>query len=157
MPEITVPVPDARVADFYQFFGQWLAGTLPGAINAPTLAEPESSGVERQAWSSDDLDKAEWLWRKLSKHAKKMFAMLMDEPGREFTGAEIAKAAEIPNGANGVAGVLAWPGRYCWQLERHMPTSWRDGEDPYSPSVYWMSPEVAELFRAARSNVEQSA
>ena len=28
MTDITVPVPDDRTAEFYQFFGLWLAGSL---------------------------------------------------------------------------------------------------------------------------------
>lgn len=157
MPDITVPVPDARVADFFQFFGQWLAGTLPAGSSEPAAAGSEASAGKLLPWGMSDLDEAEWLWRKLSKNARKLFALLMAEPGQLFTGSEIAAALGIPNGANGVAGVLAWPGRYCWQLGRHLPSSWRPGEEPHSPSVYWMAPDVAELFRAARTKVEQSA
>lgn len=154
MPDVTVPVPDARLADFYQFFSRWLDGTL-SLTTEPAAEETEGLGDERLPWTSDDHANAEWLWRKLNKRARSLFNLLMETPGREYTGHEIAKTLDIPNGANGVAGVLAWPGRYTWEIRRELPSSWRDGEDPGTPSVYWMTPETAQLFQDARNAVEQ--
>lgn len=39
----------------------------------------------------------------------------------------------------GVAGVLAWPGRYCQAMNKHMPI--RYAEDG---AKYWMESDVAE-------------
>lgn len=153
MPDITVPVPDGRIAEFYQFFGQWLAGSLPYLDPQPF---DDDAPDERQHWSAKDQTEAEWLWSKLSKNARAMFTVLIDAPDRKFTGEEIAETANIPNGASGVAGVLAWPGRFCLQQRRHLPTHWRAGEDD-APSVYWMTPEVADLFRTARDQAAVSA
>ena len=157
MPDITVPVPDDRTADFYQFFGRWLSGALEASTEGlQSSGQPSETHQDKRAsWtgSDDEADDAEFLWRKLTKRAKGMFNLLMAEPGKRYTGKEIAAALDIPHGANGVAGVLAWPGRYCWNLSRYLPTHWKDGEDG-AESVYWMKPEVAQLFSQARVKVE---
>lgn len=149
MPDITVPVPDDRVADFYQFFGQWLAGALlPTAPDSNTDQRPNDEAGRRKPWQADDLEQAAWLWGQLSARAKAMFTILMANPGEKVTGAQIAAGAGIPNGASGVAGVLAWPGRYSWQLSRHLPVE-SEWDVDRGASVYWMSPANAELFEKA--------
>ena len=35
MADITVPIPDERVAEFYQFFGLWLAKSLSLSASLP--------------------------------------------------------------------------------------------------------------------------
>lgn len=165
MGDITVPVPDERTAEFYQFFGLWLAGALnvPGSTSGGhrDLAEgvvTSLSQAELEPWgdTEQDLEDAVTLWRKYSKNARAMFGLLMDNPDKEFTGAQIAEAVNIPNGAYGVAGVLAWPGRHGWRVGRKLPTEWRD--DPESSQSYYRMPaQTAELFKAARAKVEQAS
>lgn len=157
MPDITVPVPDDRTAEFYQFFGRWLGGSLglspdPSQPPSRAIAEPED---RRRGWTGADEDRtdAATLWSKMNNRAKGLFNLMIDSPGTEFTGRQIASELGIPNGANGVAGVLAWPGRYCWNLSRSLPSHWRDGEDG-TPSVYWMDADVAVLFAAVRSDLD---
>lgn len=154
MPDITIPVPEDRVADFYQFFGQWLAGDLQGTTghHLDSSGTPGAGVDTRVSWTLDDDAAAEQLWRKMSGRARGLFTFLMEEPGKRYTGAQIAEAVGIPNGANGVAGVLAWPGRFCYQLQRPLPTQWEDGEDG-APSVYWIEPGIAKLFERARDEV----
>lgn len=158
---LTVPVPAERTAEFFQFFGLWLAGSL--ALN-PTPVET-SGGMEEPAqtpaftaWGSSDADlvDAALLWEKFSKRARAMFSLLIDNPDKRFTGEEIAEAADIPNGAHGVAGVLAWPGRHGQAIGRGLPSQWVWDEDS-EESVYWMSQERADLFRAAREKFEGNA
>jgi hypothetical protein len=82
-----------------------------------------------------------------------MFSLLMDHPDQEYTGEQIAQEVNIPNGAHGVAGVHAWPGRHGNAIGRGLPSHWR--EDPETlQSFYWMPATTAELFRAARARVE---
>lgn len=124
MIDVTVKVPDDRVAEFYLMFGQWLA------------AESGSVGLEdaadHAAWARSDEDLAATVWGKLSDRAKQLFSMLIDNPGRKFSGDELAEMLAIPNGKHGVAGVLAWLGRHCLKVGRRQP-------------------EIAELFGAARN------
>jgi hypothetical protein len=157
MPDITVPVPEDRVADFYLFFGQWLGGDLQTGSRPQVdgYGTPSPSADTRLAWAPEDDAEAEQYWRKLSVSARGLFTLLMEEPGKQYTGNQIADAIGIENGANGVAGVLAWPGRHSWPLNRQLPWQWKVGEDG-TESVYWIEPGIAELFGRARATVEGS-
>lgn len=157
---ITVPVPDDRVAEFYQFFGQWLAGTFPLARTPETPASPSEPrpAPTYKHWGNTeaDLEDAALLWSKFSPRARKMFSLLIDNPEKRFTGEEIAEAVNIPNGAHGVAGVLAWPGRHGAAIGRLLPSIWDEDEET-EETYYWMSEERADLFRAARERAEGTA
>jgi hypothetical protein len=156
MADITVPVPDDRIAEFYQFFGLWLAGSLilpsGGYHDSPVASGPQP---QLKPWgdSYEDYADAEALWKKFSARARAMFGLLIDNPGKEFTGEQIAEACDIPNGRNGVAGVLAWPGRHGWAISRGLPTEWREDQDAQQ-SYYWIPADRAEVFKAAREKVE---
>ncbi|PNI10095.1 hypothetical protein CXX84_01035 [Arthrobacter sp. AFG7.2] len=156
MPDITVPVPDDRVPEFYQFFGMWLGGSsaLPGGT-IQTFPEDSKEAGKRRHWTGLDEDRedAEKLWSKLTSRAKGLYNLMIDAPGIKFTGDQIAKELNIANGASGVRGVLAWPGRYCWNMNRRLPQRWKDGEDG-APSAYWMEPDVAALFKAVRADLD---
>lgn len=153
MADITVPVPDDRIAEFYSFFGTWLAGSL----NPSSGEAADGSGVPQASheWGStdDDLADAVALWKKFSPRARAMFSLLIDNPGTEYTGEQIAEACGIPNGAHGVAGVLAWPGRHGAAIGRGLPSNWRQDPETFE-SFYAMSPERAALFGAARDAAE---
>lgn len=160
---VTVPVPDDRTAEFYQFFGLWLAGSLslPGTSLGATaeISKASPEGPARKQWGKDaeaDAADAAALWAKYSKNARGMFGLLMDNPGKEYTGDEIAEAVGIPNGAHGVAGVLAWPGRHGAEIGRGLPTSFREDEET-GLTYYRITAEQADLFKAAREKVEGSA
>ena len=72
----------------------------------------------------------------------------MEEPGEPFAGEEIARRLGLEKGAHGVAGVLAWPGRYSRHLGRLLPIE--TAGRPDGGTDYYMEPEVAALFRKAR-------
>ena len=158
MNNITVPVPDDRTAEFFQFFSLWLAGSLnlsasSGGANAESPKPPALN-----PWASTDQDfaDAQDLWQKYSSRARAMFSLLIDKPAEEFTGEQIAQACDIPNGAHGVAGVLAWPGRHGAAIGRGLPTEWRWDAESLEGN-YWIPSEVAEVFKAAREKVEGAA
>jgi hypothetical protein len=152
MQEIKVLVPGERVAEFYQFFGSWLAGDAAAAASGPASQGGGGQGTEVAPWgqTEEDAALAKIVWDKLSSRGKAMFGLLMESPGEQFSGEWIAEKLDIPNGKYGVAGVLAWPGRHCIAVGRELPVRYRDGEVGGSAN-YWMTHEVAELFmRAAR-------
>lgn len=161
MADITVPVPDDRTAEFYQFFGLWLAGSLslmqgpPGALEAPPEASEVAKPHELTPWGTTDQDfaDAETLWRKYSPRARAMFSLLIDNPDTEYTGVQVAEAVGIPNGAHGVAGVLAWPGRHGFAIGRGLPTEWREDPDTFE-GMYRMPAKRAEMFKTVRAKVE---
>lgn len=142
MQEIQVLVPDERVAEFYEMFGRWLAGA--DSTDAP-------GGGILSGWrdTEDDLALAKVVWGKLSDRAVAMFSVLIDSPEREFTGEQLASDLDIPNGKYGIAGVLAWPGRHCKAVGRHLPIGMVEG-DPTTGAKYSMATDVAALFSKAR-------
>jgi hypothetical protein len=152
--QVTVAVPEERVPEFYAWFASFLAAQ-PGA--APPFAGGGPRGSrghrhhgEAQAWSAQDADQAAWLYRKLAPQARELFDLLAGSPGARFGGEDIAKRLELEKGAHGVAGILAWPGRYSRHLDRTLPIA-TEGR-PDGGTDYYMEPELAGLFNDARAS-----
>jgi hypothetical protein len=151
--QVTVAVPEDRVPEFYAWFATFLAAE-PGT--PPPLAGGGRRGSrghrhhsEAQAWSAQDADQAAWLYRKLAPQARELFDMLAGTPGARIGGEDIAKRLNLEKGAHGVAGILAWPGRYSRHLNRTLPVATEGRRD--GGTDYYMDPELAELFTAARA------
>jgi hypothetical protein len=152
--QISVAVPEERVPEFYAWFASFLAAQ-PGAAPALSGGGPRGSRGHRhhgeaQAWSAQDADQAAWLYRKLAPQARELFDLLAGSPGARFGGEDIAKRLKLEKGAHGVAGILAWPGRYSRHLDRTLPIA-TEGR-PDGGTDYYMEPELAELFSAARAS-----
>ena len=143
MIDITVKVPDNRVPEFYSMFGSWLSA--PPASNHPETSDSKPAAE----WTAADRDLAKAVWRKLSDTAKRLFSALIDSPGKKFSGTELSELLQVRNGAHGIAGVLAWPSRYCADNGREIPWSWEYPDDG-EPAVYWFTDEIAALFRQAQ-------
>lgn len=148
MIDITVKVPEARVGEFYTWFGSWLSGPPEKASPAP---REDDSGDNHQPWTDSDYELAAAVWRKLTDTAKRLFSTLIDEPERRFSGDELAEMLNIANGRHGVAGVLAWPGRHSFRVDRKWPWRWEYPEEG-APVVYSFDPMIAALFRKARES-----
>jgi hypothetical protein len=149
MADITVPVPDERVPEFYQFFGAWLAGSTTAV--AAEGHQPGSPEVEVEPWgqTGDDLALAQVVWGKLSQPAQAMFNLLMEHPGEKISGETVAAKVGIEKGKYGVAGLLAWPARHSYAVGRQLPVWYEDG--PVGGSAdYWIEPDVADLFKKAK-------
>ena len=163
MSDVTVPVPSERIAEFYQFFGLWLGGSLNLLDHSNSGSNTSKNMPQKdpiRPWGGDvdsDLDDAAFLWAKFSARARSLFSLLMDNPGKRFTGDEIADTLSIPNGAHGVAGVLAWPGRHGLAIGRNLPSSWHQDDPDTNETSYSMSAERASLFKVARERVEGAA
>jgi len=152
--QVTVAVPEERVPEFYAWFASFLAAE-PGA--PPPFAGGGRRGSrghrhhsEAQAWSAQDADQAAWLYTKLAPQARDLFDLLSGSPGARFGGEDIAKRLKLEKGAHGVAGILAWPGRYSRHLDRTLPIA-TEGR-PDGGTDYYMNPELAELFTAASAS-----
>lgn len=146
MIDVTVKVPEARVGEFYTWFGAWLSGPPEKASPPP---RKDDSGDNHQPWTDSDYELAAAVWGKLTDTAKRLFSTLIDEPERRFSGDELAEMLNIPNGRHGVAGVLAWPGRHSFKVDRKWPWRWEYPEEG-APVVYSFDPMIAALFRKAR-------
>ncbi|NES14591.1 MULTISPECIES: DUF6416 domain-containing protein [Micromonospora] len=145
MQEIKVLVPEERIPEFYEMFGRWLAGPPREVSDGPSDAV---------AWqdTDSDLELAKVVWAKFSQRAKDLFGVLIDSPEKTFSGEQLASDLDIPNGKYGVAGVLAWPGRYCAEVGRSLPFRFEDGPVGGSGN-YSMTPELASLFGKARGSL----
>jgi hypothetical protein len=156
--QVTVAVPEERVPEFYSWFAAFLEAE-PGTTS-PSWGRggrgPRGSRHhgEAQAWSAADADQAAWLYGKLAPQARELFDLLADSPGQRFGGEAIAKHLGLDKGSHGVAGILAWPGRYARHLNRVLPIATAGRAD--GGTDYYMEPEVAALFAAASSAVSAS-
>jgi len=112
------------VAEFYAFFGHFLAGfqaprTRPSPPRRPRPVRPPRRPAPRRA-----------------------------RPRAGRGGNDIAARLRLEKGARSVAGILAWPGRYCRKLGREMPIATEGRED--GGTDYYVDPGVAALFAPAR-------
>ena len=103
---------------------------------------------ERRAWTADNLEDARWLYGRLSEPARELFDLLIETPGKRHSGNEIAAKLRIEKGAHGLAGILAWPGRWCAKLGLEFPITTTARED--GGTDYEIEPEIAALFKRAR-------
>lgn len=154
--QVTVAVPEERVPEFYAWFAHFLAaqpGGLPpwrGRGGPPGRGRGQRAHHEATPWSAEDADQAAWLYGKLAPPARELLDLLIDAPEQRFSGNELASRLNLERGAHGVAGILAWPGRYSRKLGRELPIA-TDGRDD-GGTDYYLKPEVAELFAAARTS-----
>jgi hypothetical protein len=152
--EVKVSVAEERVPEFYSWFAAFLAaepGTAPLTARHGRRGPPGSRHHgPAQAWSADDADQAAWLYGRLAPPARELLDLLIDAPGDRFGGEDLAKRLQLQKGAHGVAGILAWPGRYSRHLDRTLPITTEGRTD--GGTDYYMEPELAELFAVARSN-----
>ena len=153
--QVTVDVPEERVPEFYIWFANFLAAEPSGPPwrGGPGGRGPRGRGPrahhEAAAWSAQDADQAAWLYRKLAPPARELFDVLIDAPEQRLSGNEIASRLRLERGAHGVAGILAWPGRYSRKLGRELPISTEGRED--GGTDYYLTSDLAELFSAART------
>ncbi|GAC1438926.1 MAG: hypothetical protein NVSMB51_15850 [Solirubrobacteraceae bacterium] len=147
--QVTVGVPEDRVAEFYLWFAAFLASE---AGSRPPRGPRGGRGLHRHhreatPWQPQDQEQARWLLLKLADPARALFELLSASPGERLSGNEVAARLGLEKGAHGVAGILAWPGRYCRHLGRVLPISTEGRAD--GGTDYFMDAEVARLFRAA--------
>ncbi len=159
--QITVEVPQERVAEFYAWFAEFLSAPT-GGLGPSRLGRGGHSGPggrrafgprhrfggEPSPWSAEDSEPARWIYHKLSGGARQLFDLLIDHPNVRLSGNELARRLALEKGSHGVAGVLAWPGRWCRKLGRTLPIDTSVRED--GGTDFWMDADTAELFRAAR-------
>jgi hypothetical protein len=151
--QITVAVPEERVPEFYAWFADFLTaepGTAPARERGRYGRGGRRHRPDASAWSADDADQAAWLYRKLAPPARQLFDLLLDAPGERFGGETIARRLGLEKGSHGVAGILAWPGRYARHLDRILPISTEGRAD--GGTDYYIDPDTAAIFSAAREH-----
>jgi hypothetical protein len=134
MVNVTVTIPEYRVAEFYAMFASWLNGSSEASGGEPD--------VELLDWSPDDLEQAEHVWTYMSPPAKQLFVMLPQQPD-EVSWEELGHALGTTDPFV-VAGTLAWPARYAKQVGRVRPVKWGRASD--GSGTYSLDPVVKALF-----------
>ena len=153
--QITVAVPEERVPEFYAWFADFLTaepGTAPSSERRRHGHRGRRHRSDASAWSANDADQAAWLYRKLAPPARELFDLLLDAPDERFGGELIARRLGLEKGAHGVAGILAWPGRYSRHLDRVLPINTEGRAD--GGTNYYIDPDTAAIFAAARDQAD---
>ncbi len=152
---VTVEVPEDRVPEFYLWFAAFLASPPGSGPPRPWRGGPRRGGFghrghhqDRRPWGAEDVEDARWLYGRLSDPARELFDLLIDTPGERHSGNAVAARLEIDKGAHGLAGILAWPGRWCSKLGLEFPITTTARDD--GGTDYAMQPELASLFSRAR-------
>jgi hypothetical protein len=147
MVELSFEVPDRLVGHVYIAIGAVLKRGPQS-----TTAELElklSDWGETEAFA-DEAELADMAWRKFSPRAQAVFALLMENPGVAMEADKIAVKIGLANGRHGLAGVVAWPTRQCAEMRRTPPFRYESPPAPGETGSYWMDPQTAQLFIAAR-------
>ena len=139
---ITVAVPEERVAEFYV-----LVRGLPGrrAGHAAPRGPPRwpaATGAitthEARAWSADDADQATWLLGKLAPPARELFELLAGVTRRALRRRGDRRGGSAWRRARTAwPGILAWPGRYSRRLGREMPIATAGPRRRRAPTTTW--------------------
>ena len=163
---VTVAVPEERVPEFYSWFAAFLAA--PPGSEPPTGPRARRGGpggrggpdrwrvhAELTAWSPADDEAATWLYDKLAPPARALLDLLLDDRARRWSGNELAEALGLEKGDHGVAGLLAWPGRYCAKLGKPLPIATDKRDD--GGTDYFLDETTAALFASARATTRRTA
>lgn len=145
---ITVPVPDDRVADFYRWFADWADGRfLPEQhINNDAMRSGSAS-------PSLDLDSATRWWKLLKPSERAVFSLWIDAAPRMLSAGEIVEKLEL-NGPRDIPGILSWPGRKGTRAG--FDVKWDFRRDPATGEAQYglENLEYADLLGRARAAAE---
>jgi hypothetical protein len=111
------------------------------------MAAPHKSSLatELPEWTALDGELARSVWDRLSENARSILTILMEQPGTEHTGAEIAGRLQLPHGKESVHSTLGNPGRFCKEAGRAQ--LWRYTYPTQGRVRYSVTPTVADLLR----------
>jgi Family of unknown function (DUF6416) len=145
MVQVTFEIPEHLLGQFYIAVGKVLS-------RAQHESAAEEAEPQLHEWGTDafDDDLADTAWRKFSPRAQAVFSLLMDNPGVAMPADDIAAKIGLSNGRHGLAGVVAWPSRQCSELGLVPPFRFDNSAALNDAGSYWMDPETAEVFIAAR-------
>jgi hypothetical protein len=151
MVELTFDVPERLVGRVYVAIGLALKLAQEESTEGQSTAGQAESELHDWGTQPFDSELADQAWRKFSPRAQAVFSLLMENPGVAMTADEIADNLGLANGRHAVAGTVAWPSRQCAEMGLAAPFRIDFAADS---SGYWMDPETARLFLAARERAQ---
>ena len=151
--QVTVAVPEERVPEFYAWFAAFLASE-PGA--APPFGGrgrrgPRGSPAPRRGSSPGRRTtptRRPGSTGKLAPPARELFDLLAGRPGARFGGEEIASASGSRRAPTASRASSPGPAATRRHLGRMLPIATEGRAD--GGTDYYMDPETATLFTAAR-------
>jgi hypothetical protein len=131
---VTIVVPADRAYRFKDHAKRWLKGTA------------------HTEWRASDHELAARLWQRLDIARRQVLGVLIDDPGRRFRASELVELTSAAPGPADLVRLLGTVSNLSHGLCRAWPWhfDYPDGKGKGKPGVYWMEPDVAELFRNAR-------
>lgn len=132
---VTVQVPQERLGDFHQMYGNWLQAGQPGEGRAPTAIE----------WTGRDNGLSAAMRSRLPKNAWTLLRLLSTEGETEAASILQRLGLKDTSQLNGVNG---WVGRVSHEFGRKTPIK---SKLVAGKPVWWVEPEVAELFKRLKA------
>ena len=151
--EVTVQVPVERLGDFHVMYGNWLRGDRPPGETQAEMAPlslVDANATQRLAeWGVQDVEDAQAVWSKMTERARAICHVLMKEPERKFSGAELARLSGVQGGFGFLGGFLSWPAKYCYATGHELLVTYDDERE-----LFWMKPATAQVFSRASEALE---
>jgi hypothetical protein len=145
---LQVLVPRDRIAEFYEMHSRWLRGEADQTPQHRLIALHE--GDEPRTWTEgyqgELVADALIVYDKLSKGAKRILDALIEMPGAEVSGDQLASLVDL--GGDQLTGTLASLGVRSKGVNRQMPIRYTRG--PHG-GTYVVEPEVGSLFRRVKA------
>lgn len=154
--QVTVVVPQSRLAEFYEMYGRWLRGTAAVAPEDGDSTKPTPMAQMKRTWiqgSDDDrLRDAKVLLQQLAGGTGgKILSFLLDHPGEWFSGHDLVRDLTL-SGMNDIQGGIGAIGKRCTALGREKPQRYQQSVG-FGNSRYAIEPDVAEFFRTTRTEM----
>lgn len=140
--DITVPVPEDRVPEFYRWFADWIdksGGEPEQELPAPPLG--------------DGLDAAMQWWKLLKPRERQIFRLWAEKSPRMLTAGEIVEELGL-NGPRDIPGILSWPTRKGRKAGFKVHWNFRYDPTTNDPLYGIESREYADLILRASTSAE---
>jgi hypothetical protein len=136
--DVTVPaVPTDRAARFCDLANLWLQG------------KPNAE------WRATDHESAITLWRQLDDRRRRLFGVLIDQPGHRFRADELVELSGAATTRKNLTSLLSQPTALSEQMGRAWPWQYDYPQGRHKHAVYWFESDIAEIFGKARALVEE--
>jgi hypothetical protein len=144
---VQIPIPESRVTEFFDMFGRWMQGASQ-AGEERTASTPE---ISLSSWRDGLVDQrrrdAQYVYEHMSPAARAILDYWLDHPNTPITGEDLSTALGFA-GPHVISGTLKSIGHHSKVVHRELPQRY---EAAPGGGKYWIEPDVAELFSAARS------
>jgi hypothetical protein len=144
---VQIPIPGSRVPEFFEMFGRWIRELEPTRDERPK----QGPKIAFSSWQDGSEDQqrqdAQYVYTRVSSAARAILDYWLDHPGTPVSGEDLSAALGFA-GPHVISGTLASLGHRSRAVHRELPFRY---EPAPGGGKYWIEPDVAKLFTAARS------